>query len=70
MIKYGILQEQVNELVKLGMAEAEALEVVSGGRGEQMIKAAQAKKENEDGGRLEQTDQGTTEGPRGECYDN
>ena len=61
MIKYGILQQQVEELVKLGMAEEEALEVVSEGRGEQMIKTAQARRGGTDARRLEQANQDAPE---------
>jgi len=37
MIKYGVKQEQVEALVKLGMAEDQALEIVAEGNAEKHL---------------------------------
>jgi len=45
MIKYGIVQAQIDELVKLGWTETKAREAVAQGKAENMIKEAKACKE-------------------------
>ncbi len=41
--KYGVVQTQVDELVKLGTAPEEAIELVASGEGPAKIKEARAK---------------------------
>ena len=51
MIKYGVKQEQVEALVKLGKAEERALEIVAEGTAEEHLKKEakpQEKKTEED----------------------
>jgi len=45
MIKYGIVQAQIDELVKLGWTETKAREAVAQGKAENMIKEAKASQE-------------------------